>query len=90
MESHSAGTLQGRVLYKASGAPVDGASIVVVRGAGPMADIAQLTDAQGRFTLHGLAAGEWVLAAYGNSGERGTGRARVLPGLPVQLVIQVA
>ena len=82
--------MQGRVVHKGSGAPVDGATIVVVRGAGRMADIAQLTNAEGCFTLHGLAEGDWVLAAYGSGGEQGTGEARVRPGLAAQIIIQIA
>jgi hypothetical protein len=89
MEAQPLGTLQGRVLHKANGRPVEGATIVVVRGAGPMPDIAQLSGADGRFTLHGLAAGEWLLAAYGSSGEQGTGQASVPPGACAQLIIQV-
>jgi hypothetical protein len=54
-----------------------------------MPDIAQLSGADGRFTLHGLAAGEWLLAAYGSSGEQGTGQASVPPGACAQLIIQV-
>ncbi|WP_426107726.1 carboxypeptidase-like regulatory domain-containing protein [Massilia sp. TSP1-1-2] len=90
MEQDLTGSLQGRVLLKATGAPVDGATIVIVRGAGPFPDMAPLTGSDGHFSLDGLAAGEWVLGAYGVSGEQGQGRASVLPDSVAQIVIQVA
>lgn len=89
MMKDAIGSVQGRVVQKGSGAAVDGATIVVVRGAGPLPDIAPMTDSDGRFSLDGLAAGEWVLDAYGTSGEKGQGHASVQAGAVAQLVIYV-
>ena len=89
MEPDSVGSLQGRVLYKATGAPVDGAAIVIVRGAGSLPDIAPLTDSNGRFYLAGLAAGDWLLGAYCVGGEQGQGQVSVLAGAVAQILIHV-
>ena len=89
METASGGSVNGQVVSKTAGRPVPGATISIVRGAGPYPDIAPMTDEGGRFFLDGLAAGEWVLAAYGPDGSHGQGRITVADGFAATVIIHV-
>jgi uncharacterized GH25 family protein len=86
----STGGVQGRVVYAGNGAPVDGATIGIVRGAGPAPDIAPLTDASGRFALDGLPPGTWVLSAVGPGGADGSAEVRVAGNSIVDVVIRIS
>lgn len=90
MERDMPGSVHGRVERAASGAPVADATISVVRGAGSAPDIAPLTDAQGRFALDGLPAGEWLLAALGPEGETGEVTVHVSAGAVTNTVIKIS
>ena len=85
----STGGIRGRVVYEGSGAPVDGATIGIVRGARPAPDIAPLTDADGRFALDGLPPGRWILRAIAPDGAEGTADIRVAPSDVSQVSITV-
>jgi hypothetical protein len=84
------GGVQGRVVYAGDGAPVDGATIGIVRGAGPAPDIAPLTDASGRFALDGLPPGAWVLSAIGPDGAEGSAEVRVTGNSIADVVIRIS
>jgi uncharacterized GH25 family protein len=84
------GGVQGRVVYAGDGAPVDGATIGIVRGAGPAPDIAPLTDASGRFALDGLPPGAWALRAVGPDGAEGSAEVRVADNAIVDLIIMIS
>lgn len=89
MERDMPGSVHGRVEQADGGKPVPDATIAVVKGAGPAPDIAPLTNAQGRFALDGLPAGEWVLAALTPTGETGEVTVRVSRGAVTEAVIRV-
>ena len=89
MAQESVGSVRGQVLRKTTGAPVCEAAIAIVRGAAPYPDLAVLTDGSGCFFLDGLAAGVWVLGAYGPGSERGEAGVNVAAGLAAEVVIQV-
>ncbi len=59
----------GRIV-DASGAPVQGALIVITASSVPMPEIALLSDEQGRFALR-LPAGRFTLRAHGPEGAVG-------------------
>jgi uncharacterized GH25 family protein len=69
------GSVNGNVMRAYDGRPIAGATITVVYGAGPVPDIAPVTDEDGYFALDGLQTGEWVLRAVGPTG--GEGEAKV-------------
>ena len=57
------GRIEGHVIQAQTERPVENATITVVRGPGPLPDIAPLTDSTGWFELVGLLPGMWVLLA---------------------------
>ena len=59
--------IQGEVVDD-RGRPVPDARVMVVSGPGPLADVALLTDGDGRFTLAGPA-GQYQLAVYADGHE---------------------
>jgi hypothetical protein len=65
------GSVNGNVMRAYDRRPIAGATITVVQGAGPVPDIAPVTDEDGYFALDGLPTGEWVLRAVGPSGGEG-------------------
>lgn len=65
------GSVNGYAVRAHDGRPIAGATITVVRGAGPVPDIAFITDADGYFGLDGLQTGEWELRAFGPTGGKG-------------------
>ena len=71
-----AGSVRGSVLTAALRAAV-GASVVIAEGPGPMPDIAAVCDDAGRFALDGIAAGAYLLRAFGEDGAVGTASVRV-------------
>jgi uncharacterized GH25 family protein len=85
----STGRVQGRVVYVGNEAPVDGATISIVQGAGSAPDIAPLTDASGRFALDGLPPGAWVLRALGPGGAEGRAEVRVVGDSIVDVLIRI-
>lgn len=62
------GSVRGCVVRADNGDPVGGATIMVLRGPGPVPDIAPLTDSGGCFALDRLPAGKWVLSATSSAG----------------------
>lgn len=64
------GSVRGYVVNE-DGTPVADATIIVVRGAGPVPDIAPVTDDHGSFALDGLPEGNWRLRAQSPGGEVG-------------------
>ncbi len=71
------GSIAGKVVAVTTGYPIENASVMVLHGAGSAPDIAPLTNAQGRFSLEGLAAGEWRLRVFAPSGQTATPRIEV-------------
>jgi len=87
-ERGATGSLRGRVVHISTGKPVADAAISVVHGAGPVPDIAPLTDSSGWFALDGLPAGDWLLRALGPSGETGEATVCVSAGRVAEMVIK--
>lgn len=83
------GSVDGHVVHARTGLPVENATVTVVRGAGPVPDIAPLTDSGGWFALDGLPPGEWVLRARGPNEETGEATARITVGDVAQITIAV-
>jgi uncharacterized GH25 family protein len=83
------GAVDGHVVHARTGLPVENAAVTVIRGAGPVPDIAPLTDSGGWFALDGLPPGEWVLRARGPDDETGQAMVRVAAGevAPVTIAI---
>jgi len=63
----SSGGIDGIVVDASSGAPVANASVFVVAGPAPVADIAAVTSDDGRFVLD-LPTGAWRIRAVPSSG----------------------
>jgi hypothetical protein len=72
------GSVDGHVVHAGTGLPVENATVTVVKGAGPVPDIAPVTDSGGWFALDGLPPGEWVLRARGPDDETGQAKVTVL------------
>jgi len=83
------GSLDGYVVSAETGEPVSDAAITVVSGAGPIADIAPLTNERGRFRMDDLPPGEWRLRALGPEGQAGEASVRVMSGMVVEVSIAV-
>lgn len=83
------GSVRGRVVRADTGLPVDGATIGILRGAGPAPDIAPLTDADGHFAMDGLPPGAWVIGAIDADGRRGSVEFRVGTGAVTDVVIEI-
>ncbi len=84
------GSVRGYVVRADNGAPVAEATIVVVRGAGPMPDLAPITDMHGFFALDGLPEGNWQFRAQVPSGEVGDVVVRVCDNAASNTTIVVA
>jgi Carboxypeptidase regulatory-like domain len=89
-ERNMPGSVRGRVERADNRTPVPDVAISVVSGAGPAPDIAPLTNADGRFALDGLPAGEWVLQGVGPYGETGTVTIQVQAGAVAEAVITLS
>jgi sarcosine oxidase gamma subunit len=83
------GSVDGHVVYAGSGLPVENATVTIVQGAGPVPDIAPLTDSGGWFALDGLPPGEWVLGARSPNDETGQATVMVSAGDVAQITISV-
>jgi len=78
--------IQGQVLDP-QGRPVAGAAVYVASAPAAMPDIAQLTDADGRFTVAAPVAGRYTLGA--RSDEFGQARAEVEVGGGGAVVVEI-
>jgi uncharacterized GH25 family protein len=83
------GRLIGHVIYAEGGSPVANATVTILRGAGPVPDIAPITNSDGSFALDDLPAGSWLLRAVGPGGETGLVQVSVRPGSITDAVIKV-
>ena len=81
-------TIDGRVI-DASGHPVPEVSITVQDGPGSFPDLAALTDAEGRFTLHGLSAGRFTLRLVPPEGEAVDRMVQVANGAKERVVLRL-
>jgi hypothetical protein len=82
------GGVRGEVVDPA-GRPVSDAAITVLRASGNFPDIAPLTDAEGRFALDDLPAGEWVFQALAPDGRIGEAAVNIPPGQLAVLTIRL-
>lgn len=83
------GSVNGRVVRADNGEPVEDATVMVLRGAGPAPDIAALTNSAGWFALDELPEGEWLLRAVSTAGETGEARVDVCAGTLASITIEV-
>jgi len=84
------GSIEGHIIRSQTREPVENATITVVRGPGPVPDIAPLTDSTGWFALSGLLPGKWVLLARGPDDETGETTVQVLSGGFSNVTIAIA
>jgi uncharacterized GH25 family protein len=64
----AAASIRGRVISARNGYAIEDASVMLLSGPGSAPDIAPLTNANGEFSFHGLAAGPWTLRAIAPDG----------------------
>lgn len=83
------GRLIGHVIYADDGSPAADATVTILRGAGPVPDIAPITASDGSFALDDLPAGSWLLRAVGPGGETGLVQVSVRPGSITDVVIKI-
>lgn len=83
------GSLRGRVVRGATGAPVADATIGVLLAAGPAPDIAPVSDADGYFTMDGLPWGTWELSAVDGEGRHGRAQVELRGIEVVEVVIRI-
>lgn len=88
-ERNMLGSVRGRVVHADNGKPLEDATIIVVRGAGPAPDISPVTNGAGLFMLDELPEGEWLLRAFSPNGETGETTVHVSAGLVADTVIKV-
>ncbi|MEJ7806191.1 MAG: carboxypeptidase-like regulatory domain-containing protein [Telluria sp.] len=89
MQTSPLGRISGQVLRADREEVVADATIGITQAAGPVPDIAMVSDADGCFTLGELAAGTWTLRACGPAGESGEVSAHVAPGAVSTVRIRV-
>ena len=81
------GSIHGQVVDHKGG--VAEATVVVLRGPGPVPDIAAVTDGDGWFVFDGLPAGSYRLRAVGPDGDQGEADLLVPGTEPAPLVIRL-
>ena len=82
------GSVHGRVVQD-NGHAFPGATISVVSGEGSEPDVLPVSDADGAFTVDGLAEGEWLLRAIGPNGETGTAICHVFDNALSEVTIEI-
>lgn len=83
------GSVRGKVVHARTAQPVKDAAVFVLEAAGIAPDIASLTDANGKFFLDSLPAGEWRFGVHGPNGESGSGSIEIRDGATGEMTIQV-
>lgn len=80
MQRSPTGSISGQVVRADREQAIAGATVGISQAAGPVPDIALVTDASGWFTIDELSAGAYTLRACGPTGETGDVSAHVLAG----------